>query len=196
MLFVVLGCLALLALLDRTVRAGRVRLAELDFRFGLFEIRDVSRDAAINEEIPYSNLFDYMDTTLTRTLDSVEVINPWMALGYSFIHRNDPGVKAGRREFKKTLQRHENRKIARVYALYTECMGKFLKARYPISLPLAAMIFALFDWEQESDMDSVEEEERKLIPFFSFSPETSTFSEYIVQSKPSEVVTGSSLVLQ
>jgi hypothetical protein len=124
-----------------------------------------------------------MDTTLTRTLDSVEAINPWMALGYSFIHQNDPGVKNGRRELKEALQRSENRKIARVYALYTECMGKFLKARYPVSLPLAAMIFALTDREQENSLDSVQEEERRLVPVFSVSPETSTFDEYIINPK-------------
>lgn len=194
MLFVILGCLVLLALLDRTVRGGRIRLAELDFRFGLFEIRDVLRDAAIDEEISYSKWFDYMDTTLTRTLDAVEAVNPWMAVGYAFTHRNDPAVKQGRRELEEALRRPENKKIARVYAMYTECISKFLKARFPASWPLAAIIFAITDRQQRSD--SVQEEERKLAPVFSFSPETSTFSEYIVNPKPSEVVQSSTLVLQ
>jgi hypothetical protein len=194
MLFVILGCLVLLALLDRTVRGGRIRLAELDLRFGLFEIRDVLRDAAINEEISYSKWFDYMDTTLTRTLDSVEAVNPWMAVGYTLIHRNDPAVKDGLQELKEVLRRPENRKIARVYAMYTECISKYLKARFPVSWPLAAIIFAITDREESSD--SVQEEERKLAPVFSVSPETSTFSEYIVNSKHSDVVQGPTLVLR
>jgi hypothetical protein len=194
MLFVILGCLVLLALLDRTVRGGRIRLAELDFRFGLFEIRDVLRDAAINEEISYSKWFDYMDTTLTRTLDSVDAVNPWMAAGYAFTHRNDPAVKDGLRELHEALRRPENKKIARVYAMYTECLGRFLEARFPASWPLAAIIFARITKERNSD--SVQEEERQLAPVFSVSPETSTFSEYIVERNHSEAAQGSTLVLQ
>ena len=194
MLFVILGSLVLLALLDRTVRGGRIRLAELDLRFGLFEIRDVLRDAAIDEEISYSKWFDYMDTTLTRTLDRVEAVNPWMAAGFALTHRNDPAVKDGLHELKEALQRPENKKIARVYAMYTEFLMKFLKVRFPISWPLVAITFAMFIKDRNSD--SVQEEERKLAPVFSVSPATSTFSEYIVDSKHSEVVQGSTLALR
>lgn len=194
MLFVIVGCLVLLALLDRTVRGGRIRLAEMDFRFGLFHIRDVLRDAAINEEISYSKWFDYMDTTLTRTLDSIDAVNPWMAVGYAFTHRNDLAVKDGLRDLQEALRQPENRKIARVYAMYTECLSSFLKARFPASWPLAAITFAIITKERNSD--SVQEEERKLAPVFSVSPETSTFSEYIVERNHSDVVQGSTLVLQ
>lgn len=194
MLFIILGSLVLLVLLDRTVRGGRVRLAELDLRFGLFEIRDVLRDAAINEEISYSKWFDYMDTTLTRTLDTVEAVNPWMAAGYAFTHRNDPNVQEGLKELQEALRRPENRKIARVHAMYTECVVKFLKRRFPVSWPLAAITFALLTKNQRCD--SVQQEERELAPVFSVSPATSTFSEYIANPKPSEVVQGSTLVLQ
>jgi hypothetical protein len=194
MLFIILGSLVLLALLDRTVRGGRIRLAELDFRFGLFEIRDVLRDAAINEEISYSKWFDYMDTTLTRTLDAVQAVNPWMAAGYGLIHRNDRDVKVGLRELEEALARPENKKIARVYAMYTECLNRYLKARFPVSLPLAAMVSVIIDRDQRGH--SVQEEERKLAPVFSVSPETSTFSEYVVNRNPSEVVQSSTLALQ
>jgi hypothetical protein len=135
-----------------------------------------------------------MDTTLTRTLDTVEAVNPWMAAGYAITHRNDPALKDGLRELEEAMRRPENKKIARVYAMYTECISKFLKARFPASWPLVAIIFAIITKDQNSD--SVQEEERKLAPVFSVSPATSTFSEYIVDSKHSDVAQGSTLVLQ
>lgn len=196
MLVVIISCIVLLALLDKTVRGGRIRLAELDFRFGLFHIRDVLRDAAINEEISYSKWFDYMDTTLTRTLDAVEAVNPWMASGYAFTHRNDPAVQEGLKELQEAFRRPENKKIARVYAMYTECVSKFLKARFPVSWPVVAIIFAMATKDKEQNHNSVQEEERKLAPVFSVSPATSTFSEYIANPKPPEVVPHSTLVLQ
>jgi len=194
MLFIIIGSIVLLALLDRTIRGGRIRLAELDFKFGLFEIRDVLRDAAIDAEIPYSPWFDYMDTTLTRTIDSLKAVNPWMAVGYALTHRNNPAAQNGQRELQEVLRRAENKKLARVYAMYTECIGKFLKARFPVSWPLAAIIFSVLIKEQNHK--SVQEEEQKLAPVFSFSADTSTFSEYIVNRKPSDVAQGSALALR
>src|ERR1700737_4672493 len=89
MLYLILTTLILLALLDRALRGGRIRLLKLDVEFQLFELRDELRNEGIREEIPYHNWFDYMDTTLTRTIGAIDKVNPWLAVGFIRIHRKD-----------------------------------------------------------------------------------------------------------
>jgi hypothetical protein len=96
------------------------------------------------------------------------------------------------------LSRPENYKIARIYAMYTESTNRFLSVRFLISWPTVAILFAILFREESSLHDSVEKEERKLAPIFSFTPETSTLSEYVGNGThvASDVaVQGSSLAL-
>lgn len=178
MLYLILTTFIMLALLDRTMRGGRVRLLRLDLEFKLFALRDELRNHLIREEIPYSNWFDYMDTTLTRTIGRMDKVNPWLAVGLLCIHRNDTELFCAYEKLRDALRHPENRKIERVYDSYTNAVGEFLKRRYPISWPAAAIAFALIRRQKQPEHQSIEQEERELTPIFSIAPETSTLREY------------------
>lgn len=178
MLYLILTTLIMLALLDRTLRGGRVRLLKLDLEFKLFALRDELRNDAIAGEISYNNWFDYMDTTLTRTIGATEKVNPWLAVGLLYIHREDSDLFCAYEQLREALRRPENHRIEEIYLKFIECVGDFLKARYRISWPLAAIIFALFRRQKHVQHESVEQEEQELAPIFSIAPETSTLREY------------------
>lgn len=179
MLYIILSSLILLALLDLIVRGGRVRLLKLDIKFQLFALRDELRNAAIAGEVPYNNLFDYMDTTLTRTIESLDDVNPWYAVGYLWHHKNDPTFRQAQGKLKEAFRRSENKNIADVYNKYIQELFQFLKRRHPLSLPVAAIVFAMLYPETKSTLhDSIEQEEQNLAPVFSITPQTSTFWEY------------------
>src|SRR5437660_9636890 len=183
MLYLILSSLIMLALLDRALRGGRIRLLKLDLEFKLFALRDELRNAAIIEEIPYNSLFDYMDTTLTRTIGTIDKVNPWLAVGLICIHRNNPTLYVAYRQLKEALSQTRNHKIADVYQRYLDCLAQFLKSRYKLSWPLAAIIFGMVSKEKRQH-DSIEQEERELAPIFSIAPETSTLSEYSRATAP------------
>jgi hypothetical protein len=168
----------MLALLDRAIRGGRIRLLKLDLEFKLFALRDQLRMDAIKEESPYNNWFEYMDTTLTRTIGRFGTINPWHAVGFMLTHRKDSDLFLAYEQMRKALRKPENRKIERIYDQYNESLNAFVKERYPASWPLAALTFMVLCPTEHLQHISIEQEERKLTPVFSISPETSTLREY------------------
>jgi hypothetical protein len=188
MLYLMLSSLIMLALLDRALRGSRVRLMKLDLEFELFALRDELRNAMLAGQIAQRNWFDYMDTTLTRTIDQIDNINPWLAVGYFWSHRDDPYLQRANEELKAGLRR--NTKIDVVYKKYVSSLMHFLESRHPISWPLAAMTFMVMCREhrsgpRSSQHDSIEQEEQKLAPVFSMTPQTSTLWDYSgVQPKP------------
>jgi len=115
MFYLILATAIMLALLDKTIRGGRVRLLKLELEFKLFALRDQLRIDAIKEESPYNRWFDYMDTTLTRTIGALGTINPWYVVGFMCIHRNDTDLFCAYEEMRKALRQSENYKIERIY---------------------------------------------------------------------------------
>lgn len=180
MLYIVLSSLILLAFLDRVVRGGRVKLIKIDLEFDLFALRDELRNAAFVSKISYDNWFDYMDTTITRTIERIDNVNPWLAVGYGWAHRNDPSLFHAQRALETALRLPENQRLAQIHNEYVRLIGRFLEARYPISLPIAAISCALIlkDSTESGIHSSAEGGKQDLAPIFSIAPETSTLSEY------------------
>jgi hypothetical protein len=177
MLYLILSTLIMVALLDRALRGGRNRLLKLDLEFQLFALRDELRNSASAGEIPYNNWFDYMDTTLTRAIGFIDKFNPWLAVGLVRLYKNDLSLRVAYEQLRQALRQPENRRIARVYDSYLNSVGQFLKSRYPISWPLAALVFMML-CDEKHEHSSIEKEEQQLAPIFSIAPESSTLREH------------------
>jgi hypothetical protein len=171
----------MLALLDRTWRGGRVRLLELNFEFQLYALRDELRESAVAGDIEYNNWFDYMDTTITRTIERVDNVNPWIAVGYLWLNKNNQeALMLASKELRTVLSSPENKKLGEIYAEFNKLVKEFLKSRFRLSWPLAAIVAgAMCRGENKKAIhDSISEEEKRLAPVFSITPQTSTYWEY------------------
>lgn len=175
MLYLLLIGIVMLALLDRTFRGGRLNVLKLETKYKLFALRDELREAAIKGEIPNNNWLDYMDTTLTRTIQRIDVVNLWAALVFSVRHRKDEGaLERLEHRMKEAFRLEENRKIAEIHRKYRECLSNFLRARHPI----VSFTETVVEKVLIKGLEAASGREKEITQTFATAPETSTLVRY------------------
>jgi len=130
MLFLILTILLMSALLDRSLRTGRLDLLKLRLRFDLFALRDELRRAAILGEAPLNQWFEYLDTTITKTIDNIESLNFWEISTLMVAHGSDKSILKAYDRLVSELQRQENWKLAEIYSNFINLNVKFLVRRH------------------------------------------------------------------
>lgn len=130
MLFLILTVSIMLALLDRSLRTGRLDLLKLRLRFDLFALRDELRAAAITGEAPLNQWFEYLDTTLTKSIDNIESLNLWEAMALLIAHGRDASIQRAYDRLLAALRQPENRKLAEIHGKLVSVHGQFLASRH------------------------------------------------------------------
>jgi len=169
MLFTIAAGLVMLALLDRSLRASSLECLKLRTRFRLFSLRDRLRSAAIAGEIPYSELFDYLDTTFTLTIDCLDRINVWEGTALIIYYRNDQELRAAHKWANIEFDRKENRKFSQFYKEYGTEIADFLRARHA-SIRTGFRVLKAIDVA----FSSIARFRSEIVDIFGRAPETST----------------------
>jgi hypothetical protein len=120
----------MLALLDRATRYGRLEILKVQTRFNLFALRDELRSKLIKGEIPNNNWFEYMDTTLTKSIDRLNSFTVWQAAVLAVHNEKDASVRKARQNLEEALEKPENKEIAGIYNKYILCLAVFLYHRH------------------------------------------------------------------
>lgn len=104
-----LDCLHALRISDKATR----------HRYRLYEIRDALREAAITGRInPRSWVFQYLDSSIAKTIDQLPRISLWQSLGVWLTYRKDLRVEEAAESLNRELQKEENDFYRQVYVLY------------------------------------------------------------------------------
>jgi hypothetical protein len=174
MLYLLLIGIVMLALLDRTVRNGRLRVLKLETKYKLFALRDELRRAAMRGEIPDNNWLEYMDTTLTMTIERLDAVSLWAVLVMMFRHRKDePLFLDLQTKMKAAFALEENKKTAEIHLRYRECLSRFLRARHPIASAVEHTVEGLL-----TQLEAASRREKAIAQTFAAAPETSTLMRY------------------
>ncbi len=170
MLYFLISMLIMLALLDRSLRIARLESLRLDVRFKLFALRDELRSAAVSGDVPKNRWFDYLDTSITKSIDVLPHLNVWEALALMYSYANDESVLDAQLELGKALEQEENQGLKKIYGMYLRYMVDLLVDRHKTSgsvvMGLAQMMGRVLNLTQ------------KLAAILTSAPETSTLLKY------------------
>jgi len=174
MLYLMLIGIVMLASLDRAVRNGRLRVLKLETKYKFFALRDELRNAAIAGEIPDNNWLEYMDTTLTITIERLDTVSLWAALVMMFRYKKEEAIiRKLQGRMKEAFTLEENKKTAQIYKEYRNCLSKFLRARHPVASAIETTVERLL-----TTLETANRREKAITETFAAAPETSTLVRY------------------
>lgn len=130
--------LFMVAMLDRATRIGRIDLLILRARRELYSLRNQLRWEGINSQVNMNSwVFDYLDTSLTRTAHSLPAFTVYAHLGNMIASRSE---KTDRQQsyalLRKELARPENKRYRHLQEDYEYCLEHFLSERHKFAVPL------------------------------------------------------------
>jgi len=120
----------MLGFLDQALRRGRLDKLKLRTRFELFAFRDELRLALIKGEANPSRWFDYLDTTLTKSIDCLDDINLWESLALIAVYSKNTAIKAAIEKQHAALSDPANHRLVELQSQYTACLASFLTERH------------------------------------------------------------------
>jgi hypothetical protein len=170
MLYVIIGVIAMCMLLDKAARRGRLSKLKLKTRFQLFSLRDELRWSLIKGEVQPNRWFEYMDTTLTKSIDNLEDINLLESVALVALYHRNQEVHEAVAKLKEALAQPSNRQLALISEKYTECLTHFLIARH-----FGTVRSGLFLLKVADKLNALN---RGLVNIFASAPETSTLLMY------------------
>ena len=130
MIFALLSVLMSISVIDRCTRMARVERLILSSRFKLFNLRDLLRRAAIDRTIdPGSWLFDYLDTSLTRSASRIASLNLF-EIAYIATCVGDEGITTRMRSLNLELNRKGNSRFRSIQEGFQKCILEFLAERH------------------------------------------------------------------
>jgi hypothetical protein len=141
MLVAVIASLAMIAVIERYTRGSHLELAQLRTRYRLFALRDRLRREAFAGAIPCDDWFKYMDTTLTRTIDSLSDVNVWKALAYFAVYGRMDDAEEAQAALQKAVSRNDA--FRRIYDDYKRLLWELVEERHVLVRNLPRYLYAL-----------------------------------------------------
>ena len=122
--------LALIGFADHALRRGRIERLILVTKYGFFELRDELRREAIARNATEWSWFKYMDTTLTRTIKTLDYMSLIGVLSLGRRYRTDELWRVAERR-DEAFRAPENAWIREVYDGYGRILFNFIMKRNP-----------------------------------------------------------------
>ncbi len=169
-LFAFLG----LILLDR-LRRIRVDTIVRQHQFDLYALRDELREAVLHGEIDPKNwVFQYLDSSIVKTISYLKNINLWRLLFVALTYRRDQRFLIAREHLQRELDKPSNKYLAEIHDKYAYALVCFMISRHT---SLKVSLLNLF-----AAIEAVQYLKRKLdrlIEYVTELPETSTLEEHV-----------------
>jgi hypothetical protein len=142
MIYVALFFVMVLILIDR-LHCLQVSTAVFRFQCRLFEVRDHLREGVIKGEVdPTHWVFQYLDSTLVKTIDTLDTLTFWRVLGIALSRTHTTSVKA-LQVLDVELEKPYNEYLRKVYGMYNGILFLFLLDRHPVLRTLLIGMFRL-----------------------------------------------------
>lgn len=167
MLIPILSALIMLALLDKALRLERLEFAQLDAKLKFFAIRDDLRRLERRGEVDHDRWFAYMDTTLTRSITAIEILNVWHA--FAFMATCDMR-KINIAEQNRSVAMKQRPSLAAIHRAYSDAIDQLIRERHALLWRLLGLLAMLFG--------TMTRTRRSIINALSGAPETSTLLQY------------------
>lgn len=169
-LFTLLG----LIFLDR-LRRMRVDTIVRQHQFVLYALRDNLREAVLKGEIDPKNwVFQYLDSSIVKTIRYLKNINLWRLLFVASTYRRDRQFLIAREHLQRELDKPSNKYLADIHDKYIIALGHFFISRHPSLKVFLWNLFAAIE-----TMQYLKRESKRLVEFLTEAPETSTLEEHV-----------------
>lgn len=182
MLFLIIATSTMLVLLDRSLRLGRLDSLQTETRHALFELRDRLRSDAIAGRIQDDRWFDFLDTTITRTIADLKRRTVWQLGVLILVHRDDREIQQAYEQLCGTIEQPGNEVVHDRFLAFVETMNGFLYQRHRSALGTIAAASRLADSVQRRNASLKEAASRMLVS----SPETSTLLVHCGDCRPAK----------
>jgi hypothetical protein len=170
----VVFCLIAVFFLE-SVRRERENLIVRQHQDRLFALRDLLREQAMKEPAIARNwVFQYLDSTIARSISLLPNLSIWHALALMIAHRNDTGLKHLVKQLNHEYEKPHNEIFRHVEVALVDILGEYLVSRHF----LMVIISTVAVWGPVKVARYLRQLKRRSLELVVESPETSTLSEF------------------
>jgi hypothetical protein len=172
---VVVIAFVLLLFLESARRRHRETLA-LRYQYALFAIRDDLRELAMGDPKAARNwVFQYLDSTIAKSISLLPALSIWQLLGLYMTHRNDGSVDKLRAKLEFEYKKPQNHQFKVVEEKLMATIGDFLLDRHILALFLSVSALVL----PLALVQTIQKIRRRSLELVVESPETSTLADFV-----------------
>lgn len=172
---VIVIAFVLLLFLESARRQHRESLA-LKYQYALFAMRDDLREQAMKDpKIAANWVFQYLDSTIAKSISLLPSLSIWQLLGLFLTHRNDQSVEKLRAKLEFEYEKPQNRQLKAVEEKLMEAIGEYLVDRHILALVLSVSALVL----PLALVQGIQRVRRRSLELVVESPETSTLGDFV-----------------
>jgi len=161
----------LLALWLEYVRRQRNEVLAVEYKYRFFALRDELREYAMeNPEVARNWVFQYLDSTMAKTIKALPTISIWYILGLWLTHRNDNRIERARKSLEREYLKSKNQKIKEVEEKCIEALSAFMLSRHILLVVVSVSALVL----PAAITAAIREVKKRSLELVVESPETST----------------------
>lgn len=165
----------LLLFLESARRQHREALA-LKYQYALFAIRDDLREHAMKDpSIARNWVFQYLDSTIAKSLSLLPALSIWQLLGLFMTHRNDESIEKLRAKLEFEYEKPQNHQFKEVEDRLMKTIAEYLIDRHILALVLSVSALVL----PFALVQTIQKIQRRSLELVVESPETSTLSDFV-----------------
>lgn len=140
-----LGFSILLAayLLDRLHDLRALNKAR-EYQYRLYALRDELREAAMDGEVnPRDWVFEYLDSSLAKTIDTLPHVSLWQALALWVAYHHSSAIAMADEQLQRELSKAGNERYGKILSAYQGALFSYLMDRHLIFRALVANLLLL-----------------------------------------------------
>jgi hypothetical protein len=161
----------LLALCLESLRRKRQEVLVLEYKYRFFALRDELREYAADDPVLAQNwVFQYLDSTLAKTIKTLPLISIWYVLGLWLTHRNDTRIERARKSLDREYLKVKNQELKKAEEKCIEALSQFMLSRHILLVVISASALVL----PAAITVAMREIKKRSLELVVESPETST----------------------
>ncbi|MGB6900083.1 MAG: hypothetical protein WBE12_15915 [Candidatus Acidiferrum sp.] len=165
-----------LLLFMESARRQHTETLALQYQYALFAIRDDLREEAMRDpKVAMTWVFQYLDSTIAKSISLSPALSIWQLLGLFMTHRNDDSVEKLRAKLEFEYKKPQNQQFKRVEEKLMATLGEFLIDRHILALVLSVSALVL----PFALVQGIQKIRRRSLELVVESPETSTLSDFV-----------------
>jgi hypothetical protein len=166
----------LLLIFLETARRQHRDVVALRYQFALFAIRDDLREEAMRDPRVAANwVFQYLDSTIAKSISLLPAFSIWQLLGLFMTHRNDRGAEKLRSKLEFEYRKPQNQQFKKVEEKLIDTLGEYLADRHVLAIVISVSALVL----PFAVVQTIKRIRRRSLELVVESPETSTLSDFV-----------------
>jgi hypothetical protein len=156
-------------------RRKRKEVLVQTYQYRLYALRDELREFAMeNRGVAQNWVFQYMDSTIAKSIKLMPRLSIWFILGVVMTHRSDASLGRLRRHLEKEYEKPRNRRLKEIEDQFTSILGQYVMSRHVLMIFISAVAVML----PVTIASSIRGYKRRSLELIVESPETSTLRQF------------------